>query len=352
MKRRSNFRSSGTLSRPSLPLGGLIRAIAEMGRSAAFRRRTRRCSVLTSCRTASVIALALLISTVVRAQSRSTPPPPAAQNPSPMEEHTRAHLRVSPGSIRMVPRVIDAGLPVPVSVYVYDAPESGAFDLLIHFMGAAYVPAAAVERAKTHHAVAVVHLGSGSSVFERPFMEAGAFDRTLDAITREVRAAWRKPVDPRRIDLSAFSAGYGAVRAILRADADRISGVLLLDGLHTSYIPERTVLANGGRLDTTLLSPFLNFAQRATAGEKSFIVTHSEIFPGTFASTTETSDYLLDELGLERTSVLKWGPVGMQQLSETRSGRFVVLGFAGNTAPDHVDHLHGMAAFLDLLEPI
>jgi hypothetical protein len=30
----------------------------------------------------------------------------------------------------------------------------------------------------------------------------------------------------------------------------------------------------------------------------------------------------------------------MQQLSGTRAGSFAVLGFAGNSAPDHVDHLH------------
>jgi hypothetical protein len=30
-----------------------------------------------------------------------------------------------------------------------------------------------------------------------------------------------------------------------------------------------------------------------------------------------------------------------------RSGRFSLLGFAGNTAPDHVDHLHALGAFLE-----
>jgi hypothetical protein len=40
----------------------------------------------------------------------------------------------------------------------------------------------------------------------------------------------------------------------------------------------------------------------------------------------------------------------MQQLSEARSGRFALLGFAGNSAPDHIDHLHGMPEFLLRLE--
>src|SRR5216110_1861887 len=107
--------------------------------------------------------------------------------------------------------------------------------------------------------------------------------------------------------------------------------------------------ASRGALDTTNLVAFAAFAGAAMRGEKRFVVTHSEIFPGTFASTTETADYLLHALGLRRTPVLRWGPRGMQQLSEVRSGGFELLGFAGNTAPDHMDHFHGMPEFLGRL---
>ena len=82
------------------------------------------------------------------------------------------------------------------------------------------------------------------------------------------------------------------------------------------------------------------------AGRKRMVATHSEIFPGTYASTTETADYLLAQLGLRRRAVLKWGPMGTQQLSETRAGKFRILGYAGNSAPDHVDQLHSLPVFL------
>ena len=81
-------------------------------------------------------------------------------------------------------------------------------------------------------------------------------------------------------------------------------------------------------------------------GEKRFLITHSEIFPGTFASTTETGDWLLGALSIRRTAVLKWGPRGMQQLSEARTGGFELRGFAGNSAPDHMDHFHAMPELL------
>jgi hypothetical protein len=127
--------------------------------------------------------------------------------------------------------------------------------------------------------------------------------------------------------------------------------VLLLDGLHVSYIPERTPVASGGVLDTVRLAPFIDYARKAAADPSTvrMVVTHSEIFPGTFASTTETADNLLDGLGIRRTPVLEWGPGGMQLLSTARKGGFLLLGFAGNAAPDHVDHYHGMGAFLERL---
>jgi len=122
----------------------------------------------------------------------------------------------------------------------------------------------------------------------------------------------------------------------------RVDGVLLLDGLHTNYVGDRQV-------DPVAMQPFLEFARSASAGNKRFVFTHSEIFPGTFASTTETADYLIRELGLKRTPVVRWGPRGMQQLSEVRSGGLTILGFAGNSAPDHIDQFHSMPEFLKLL---
>jgi hypothetical protein len=151
-----------------------------------------------------------------------------------------------------------------------------------------------------------------------------------------------------RIYLTAFSAGHGAVRAILR-DVPNVSGVLLLDGLHTGYIPANKVMADGATLDSTKLVSVRDYARRAMAGQARFIVTHSEVFPGTFASTTETTDWLLSSLGLSRTAVVAMGPVGMQQTSAVQSGGFTLLGFAGNSAPDHLDHFHALPVLLSML---
>src|SRR5581483_7847347 len=190
-----------------------------------------------------------------------------------------------------------------------------------------WLPFQAAESANRPLVVAVVNVGQGGGVYDRAFRDPAVFDRLLE----DIRARAGVRID--RLYLSGFSAGYGAIRAILRNRADRIDGILLLDGLHTGYIPDRKPLAEGGKLDTAPLEPFLAYAREAVAGRKRFIFTHSEIFPGTFASTTETAHWLIRELGLEATPVVRWGPRGMQQLSEVRAGGLVILGFAGNSAP-------------------
>lgn len=191
---------------------------------------------------------------------------------------------------------------------------------------------------------AVLNLGAGTGVYQRAFAEPAAFDSLLAGVSREIAAASRHATRIDHLTLSGFSAGHGAVRAILRDPRHfaHVDAVLLLDGMHTSYVPEGKVLAEGGTLDTTNLTALAAFARAAARGEKRFLVTHSEIFPGTFASTTETADWLLRELGLHRTPVARFGPRGMQQLSEARSGNFELRGYAGNTAPDHIDQLHAM----------
>ncbi len=224
-------------------------------------------------------------------------------------------------------------------------PDS-TFDLVIHFHGASWLPMQAVAAGDRARAAAVVNLGAGSGAYHRAFADPTAFDSLLAGIARVMFENSASRLS--QVVLTGFSAGHGAIRAILRSPQHmaRVHGVLLLDGMHTSYVPERRVLADSGMLDTTNLAAFAEFARAAMRGEKRFVITHSEIFPGTFASTTETADWLLQALSLRRTPVLAWGPRGMQQLSMVQSGQLEVLGFAGNTAPDHIDHLHAMPELL------
>lgn len=295
--------------------------------------------------TAKTLLALALTPTLLRAQSGVAP---TAQNPSPMVDETRAHERLAPRDLPGVRRTFAGPMGKPVEVWIPDSLRADDVRLVVHFLGVAWLPEYAVSHLGSTVA-AVVNLGAGSAIYDRAFSNPPAFDSLLERIAGEVSETLKAEVRFRRVTLVGFSAGHGAIRAILRDSSHfaRVDAVLLLDGMHTSYVPEGMVLAAGGALDTRNLDVFVRFARAAMRGDKRFLITHSEIFPGSFASTTETADYLLGTLGLRRTPVLKWGPRGMQQLSEVQAGGFVLLGFAGNSAPDHVDHFHGMPEFLE-----
>jgi hypothetical protein len=280
--------------------------------------------------------------------------PMAPQNPSPMQEHTRRHERLDQPR-RPDPGVhlsIDGILPKSIDVFIPQrALGVDSAPLLIHFMGAAWVPQRAVALMPRPVIVAAAFFGSGSGTYKRPFAaDTLLYGRLVDSLRAQIARVTGAP----RISgiyLSGWSAGYGAIREIVRRPENLplVDGVLLLDGIHAGYIPDGKPLAEGGVIDTTDVMPFVEFARLAAAGSKRLIITHTEIFPGTFASTTETTDWLLGALHLKRVPVLEWGPMGSQLLSRAQLGRLEVLGFAGNAGPDHVDLFHGMGTFVERL---
>ena len=258
-----------------------------------------------------------------------------SQNPSPMVEHTRAHPRLAEESVPGRREKLELGtLLVPP-----DFTSGGT--LLFFFHGGTWLPEVAAARNKM--AVVTVQAGSGSGTYVRLFENADRFA----ALIKE--AETKSGLRFGRILLGGWSAGCGSVRQILRSPAsyERVAGALMIDGIHTDYVDGKPGPLES-KISTENLEVWTQFARDAIAGKKRVVITHSEIFPGTFASTTETADYLLKTLGVARTAVLKWGAMGTQQLSEAKSGGFLMMGFAGNSAPDHVDQLHSLPEYLAL----
>ncbi|HTS64176.1 MAG TPA: hypothetical protein VMH28_19275 [Candidatus Acidoferrales bacterium] len=259
-----------------------------------------------------------------------------AQNPSPMVEHTREHPRLPQESPPGRREKLELGP-------LFLPPGAGdGLAVLVFFHGGTWLPELAA--ARNGMAAIGVQAGSGSATYARLFENPERFPAMLQ------EAETRSGIRFGRVLLGGWSAGCGAIRQILRSPAayQRVDGVLLIDGIHTDY-PDGHPGPLESKIGAENLDVWLQFARDAIAGRKRMLITHSEIFPGTFASTTETADYLLKELGVRRVAVLKWGPMGTQQLSEARQGNFLLMGFAGNSAPDHVDQLHSLPEYLKLL---
>jgi hypothetical protein len=232
--------------------------------------------------------------------------------------------------------------------------EDGTVDLLIHFHGNTEMVLESVDHAKVGAATVVVNLGVGSGPYEDRFDNPVNFTDLLTRIEGAIEKRGVENAKLGRIALSSWSAGYGAVLRILKNQnlASKIDSVILLDGLHVGYLEDRS-------LNWQSIEPFEAFADRAVRGETMFVVTHSNIEPVDYLGVKETSDHILERLGMTRSEVTgttvlppfesfrgvlpKAEMIPLTPATEARKGAFVVRGFRGNEPHTHMAHLMQMS---------
>jgi hypothetical protein len=221
-------------------------------------------------------------------------------------------------------------------------PVDGTYDLVVHFHGIPSLQEDNFERAHVNAIVVSVNLGLASDAYSGAFRAPGSFDVLLQQTQRALDQTERAPgAKLGRIALSAWSAGFASVGAILKQPgvADRVDAVLLADGPHTMYDGPHHIYEPG-------MEKWVRFAEAAMRGEKLFALTHSSIQTLGYPSTTETIGELLRETSVDKTATEAVGPRGMRAIYESHRGSFHVGGYEGQTAKDHIDHIKGMAETL------
>jgi hypothetical protein len=211
----------------------------------------------------------------------------------------------------------------------------GVFDLVIHFHGH---EAARKEWVRVARQVVFVGIdrGVGSSAYAGAFPDDASFEGFLEEVRRIVGET-SGVAEPRLrfLGLSAWSAGYAAVRDLLRTDSARrrVDSVILLDAIHAGY--------RNSAIDELGLAPFVWLANEAAQGRRFLFVSHSSIVPPGYASTTETARYLMAQLGVRPIATQPRGtdPMGLDLISYYVGASFHVRGYAGNGKMDHCAQL-------------
>jgi hypothetical protein len=218
--------------------------------------------------------------------------------------------------------------------------RGGKFDVMFHFHGHESARKEWIE--VMDGAVLVgIDLGLGSGPYETAFDAPEAFERLIASVERAVEKKTGHAATARKVGLSAWSAGYGAVQKILgqKFGKERVDSVVLLDGLHCGY--------QGRGVNALQIQAFTDFAKAAAAGQKLMFVSHSSIIPPGYASTTETADFLIHEVGGNPKPSKGAGPLGLELISRYSQGNFHVRGFSGN---DKMDHCAQLGLYSDVLK--
>jgi hypothetical protein len=131
--------------------------------------------------------------------------------------------------------------------------------------------------------------GKGAKQLGDPEFINGAIEKIL---------AYLRPQYPNvklgKLGLSAFSGGYGPIWWALE-NKDKLikqpDTVIVADGIHHSVKP-----------GSAAMKPWVEYAQLAAKDpSKKFIVLHSAVDPQKYPSTTQTANYILDALGMQKS---------------------------------------------------
>ncbi|HLM71435.1 MAG TPA: hypothetical protein VK459_02040, partial [Polyangiaceae bacterium] len=250
----------------------------------------------------------------------------------------------------------------PVSGGVLSVPpafrsDDGAFDLFVHFHGNTQLVEESFVAAKINALVYVVNLGTGSGVYEDKYTQPAIFDDALTRVRDTIEKRGLQGAKMRRLALSSWSAGYGAITKILESkkNFERVDALLMLDGLHVAYMDQK---AKTG-VDKGRLGPFIRFANEAAQGKKLFSITHGDTETHGYASTGQAADAILNEIGAKRSpasgtpprvtlaaaaaAVAKSAERWLEQTSEAQVGGMRVRGYVGKTPEHHMAHLIQMS---------
>jgi hypothetical protein len=220
------------------------------------------------------------------------------------------------------------------------APVDGRYDVVLHFHGMARAQESNTVAAKLNAAVVSMNLGTASDKYRLAVQSPRAFEMLLAKTHRLVVASGRaRGARIGRVALSAWSAGFESVSAILKQDGARarIDAVLLADGLHAALADKKRRV-----VEERSLGKYARLVEEATRGEKLFVLTHSSIPTIGYATVAETVDVMLRLAGVEKGPPPAESPRKMQAVYAVHRGDLHVTGFEGRGVSDHIDHIRAM----------
>jgi len=211
----------------------------------------------------------------------------------------------------------------------------GGFDVIIHFHG--HEPARK-EFVPVGGGIVLVgiDLGTGSAAYANAFASPRVFEELLESVrVAMAKRRGRERAHIRRLALSSWSAGYGAIDQILRQPAGRkVDSIILLDSLYAGYED-----GTDSVLEIAGLEPFIRFAALATRGRRFMYQTHSQIETYGYATTREVAQYVVKRVGGKLRHAKRRDRLGLRLVERFDRRGYHVRGYHGNDKAEHCGHI-------------
>ncbi len=152
--------------------------------------------------------------------------------------------------------------------------------MTVHFHGAAWFAIDEHLRRGLKEPLLAIYAGEGSTVYRNAFLDPDSWPRVLSHVMSELGEPVGATIE--RIDVTSFSAGYGAVRELLKQEAPPklIRRIVLADSMYASFTSDSDHTPLKEQID-----PYVEFAKAAMSGRKGFVVTCSLVQTDTYANS-------------------------------------------------------------------
>ena len=221
--------------------------------------------------------------------------------------------------------------------------------LCVHFHGAPWFVIQEHLRRGAKEPLAVFALGEGSSTYRVPFEDTNRFARVLSLVESELYRRGAPIAHITSVNISSFSAGYGAVRELVKSPEPfkTIRRIALLDSMYGGLEQQRAGNTNRVPL-AEHIDVWAPFAKAAMRGEKIFVLTHSQVPTSGYASSAECATTLVGKLGLAaRSAGTDSLPAAKDPdfplLSRVDAGGLHIWNYGGTDAQAHMTHARHMA---------
>lgn len=263
-------------------------------------------------------------------------------------------LQKSKGKIDFKQANLNLGSGVSVIMPANPVQSDGSVNIMFQFRGGS---SGLISKAGVNTVVVMADAGGiGGGPSRNLYGSTNFVNQSISSILKYVGSQIGKPVKLGKLGFSAWSGGYDPIHGILSENyggAPLIKApdyVGLFDGLHHSTKPNSSAMKTWERL-----------AQEAENGNTKFVITHTAVDPGKYPSTTDTTNYLLQNLNLKRQPVNNWaGQFSIKPTSKAEKGNFSVYqlydkpqpytingrtNIPGTSGYQHIEALRGMPDF-------
>jgi hypothetical protein len=226
---------------------------------------------------------------------------------------------------------------------VCNARQSRAMRLVIHFHTIDWFAIQEHLRRGLADPLVVFNAGEGSTVYRKAFENPSRLARIVALVEDQLNARITS------MDISSCSAGYGAVREIIKNPAyvKMIRRIVLADSLYAGWDEATTRPGATSRPARENIEPWLPFVRAAARGEKTFVLTHSHV-PTSYASTAACAGVLIEEVGAKRVDLPRGSLPATLDLDFPLIYRadlrgFHVWGYGGTDGQAHLTHVRHLA---------